>query len=63
LPSSHDGFLELDEPEQKQGEEHARDDGPFERQTAMERRADDAVDHLDVDPVDEERRKAELPHR
>ena len=44
-------------------EEHERHERPLERQLAMQRVADDPVDHLHVDPVDEERGLPELAQR
>ena len=42
---------------------HKSQHSQFQRQAAMQRRADDAVDHLDVNPVDKQRRPPEFGER
>src|SRR4051812_4304818 len=56
-------LLEPHQPEQEQREDHHRRHRLTEAQRPVEGRADDAVDHLNVDPVDEQRRQPEFLER
>src|SRR6187549_1149584 len=55
-----ESILQSDQSEEQDTQTNVGDAHLRQRQALVQRQADDSVDHLHVDPVDEERRDAEL---